>query len=278
MTPPTTFAVEARALHGVPIVTWPAFAGHPLDAIVTTRDRGVTTDPSADLNLSLSTGDDAARVLANRELVARALDATLDDFVFGAQVHRPSVQVVTEEHRGQGARTFADAIPATDALVTTVPGIVLAVLVADCVPLVLFDPVRRVLACVHGGWRGTVSGVTTAAVATMRELGTDPADLLVGIGPSIAPDRYQVGADVVDAATAAFPDHVDQVVRADGTGGWTFDLWRANTLQLLAAGVRESRVQLAGLDTGPGTPYFSHRSEVPCGRFGAFARLTGEPR
>jgi polyphenol oxidase len=278
MTPPTTFAVEARALHGVPVVTWPAFAGHPLDAIVTTRDRAVSAGSGADLNLSLSTGDDAAQVLANRELVARALDTTLDDFVFGAQVHRPSVQVVTEEHRGRGARTAADAIPSTDALVTTVPGIVLGVLVADCVPLVLFDPVRRVLACVHAGWRGTVSGVTAAAVATMQELGSDPADLLVGIGPSIAPDRYQVGADVVDAATAAFPDQVDQVVRPDGAGAWTFDLWRANTLQLLAAGVRESRVNLAGLDTGPGTPYFSHRSEAPCGRFGAFARLTEEPR
>jgi polyphenol oxidase len=278
MTPPTTFAVEARALHGVPVVTWPAFAGHPLDAIVTTRDRAVSNGSGADLNLSLSTGDDTAQVLANRELVARALDTTLDDFVFGAQVHRPTVQVVTEEHRGRGARTITDAIPATDALVTTVPGIVLAVLVADCVPLVLFDPVRRVLACVHAGWRGTVSGVTTAVVATMRELGTEPADLIVGIGPSIAPDRYQVGTDVVEAATVAFTGDVDQVVRADGAGRWTFDLWRANSLQLLAAGVRESRIHLAGLDTGPATPYFSHRSEAPCGRFGVFARLTGESR
>ena len=184
---------------------------------------------------------------------------------------------ITEVHRGRGARSLADAIPGTDALVTTVPGIVLTVMVADCVPLVLYDPVGRVLAVVHAGWGGTVRGVTTAAVETMRRLGSDPGDVVVGIGPSIAPDRYQVGGDVVDAASRAFGPRVDDVVRPDGTGAWTFDLWRANVIQLLDAGVPESGIHLAGLDTGRGTAYFSHRSEGPCGRFAVFARLRTRP-
>jgi len=136
---------------------------------------------------------------------------------------------------------MADAMAGTDALVTTVPGIVLTVMVADCVPLVLFDPVARVLACVHAGWGGTVRGVTPAALAAMRSLGSDPASVIAGIGPAIHPDRYQVGADVVEMAEATFGDRCKKVVRPDGTGKWTFDLWRGNMIQLADGASRTTR-------------------------------------
>lgn len=168
---------------------------------------------------------------------------------------------------------MSDAIAHTDALVTAVPGITLAVMAADCVPLVLFDPVARVLACVHAGWGGTVRGVTPAAIEAMRTLGAEPARIVAGIGPAIHPDRYQVGADVAELARLAFGDAVEAVVRPDGTGKWLFDLWQANALQLTTAGVPVEQVHIAGRDTGPGTPFFSHRSEAPCGRFAAVARM-----
>jgi YfiH family protein len=264
---------ELRTVAGLPVLSWPALDGLGLDAHVTTRDGGVSADPYRSLNLGLMVGDDPDAVLANRTRVAAAIGCSLDDFVFGQQSHQPNVQIVTAEHRGLGARSMADAIPATDALVTAVPGIVLMVLAADCVPLVLIDPVARVLACVHAGWGGTVRGVTPAAVAAMRTLGADPARIVAGVGPAIHPDRYQVGADVAELARQAFGDQVDAVIRPDGTGKWLFDLWQANTLQLTNAGVPAEQVHVAGRDTGPGTPFFSHRSEAPCGRFGAFARL-----
>ena len=262
-----------RQRSGLPVLTWSAFDGFDLDAFVTTRDGGASSGPYSSLNLGLHVGDDPESVVRNRGLVAEALDATLDDMVFCQQSHEASVEVIENTERGRGARSESDAIQRTDALVTIVPGIVLVVLVADCVPLVLHDPVAGVLACVHAGWRGTVRGVTTAAVAAMRDLGSEPADIVAGVGPSIAPDRYQVGEDVREAATGAFGDDVDQVLRPDGTGRWNFDLWRANTLQLMAAGVPEEQVHVTGLDTGPGTPFFSHRAQNPCGRFAAVARL-----
>ena len=271
MTTPVLSELRLRA--GLPVLTWPVFDGHELDAMVTTREGGVSTGRFHSLNLGLLVGDDPAAVLANRARVASALGSSLDDFVFGEQSHQPKVQVVTDEHRGRGARTMATAIAGTDALVTTVPGIALAVLAADCVPLVLFDPQARILACVHAGWGGTVRGVTPAAVATMRTLGAEPARILAGIGPAIHPDRYQVGAEVAELAAEAFGNQVDAVVRPDGTGRWLFDLWQANTLQLTAVGVPADQVHVAGRDTGPGTPFFSHRSEGPCGRFAAVARL-----
>jgi copper oxidase (laccase) domain-containing protein len=130
-----------------------------------------------------------------------------------------------------------------------------------------------VAAAVHAGWPGTVAGVSTATVQKLAEGGTDPADLLVGIGPSISPDRYQVGPDVEEKARAAFGERTGEVIRPDGTGRWLFDLWRANILQLTEAGVRPEAIELAGLDTGPQTPFFSHRSEGPTGRFAALVQL-----
>jgi YfiH family protein len=246
------------------LLRWPVFDGLNLDAVVTTRGVG---------NLALHVGDDEERVVRNRTRLATTLEADPKDLVFCDQVHRPNVTVVGREHGGRGFSSPADAIPATDALVTTEPGLLLVVMVADCVPLVLFDPVAGVLSTVHAGWAGTVAGVTTAAVATMVGLGARPERIVAGIGPSIAPARYQVGDDVRDRAEQAFGEGTPEVVRPDGTGRWLFDLWRANELQLEEAGLPGSQIERADLDTGPGTPFFSHRSEAPTGRFAALARL-----
>jgi copper oxidase (laccase) domain-containing protein len=141
---------------------------------------------------------------------------------------------------------------------------------------VLVDPVTRALACIHAGWGGTVRGVTPATIAALRQLGVDPANLVAGIGPSIAPTRYEVGPEVAEAARDAFGDRSAAVLHppARPGGRWLFDLWAAAVVQLAAGGVRKQNIHLAGCDTGPGTPFFSHRSEAPTGRFALVARLT----
>ena len=275
---------------GLPVLAWPIFDGLPVDAVVTTRDGGVSSGRYESLNLGLHVGDEDALVLENRRRVAAALGSGLDDFVFCEQAHRRTVLVVEQQHRGRGAYERASAIQGTDALVTATPGIVLVVMVADCVPLVLFDPQAHVLACVHAGWAGTVRGVTTEAVATMRRLGADPARLLAALGPAISPDVYQVGDEVAGLASAAFAGDGHRggsnggaggdaggIVRPDGTGRWLFDLWAANTRQLRLAGVPAENIQVAELPTGNGTRFFSHRAEQPCGRFAAVARLRDRP-
>ncbi|SDO71047.1 conserved hypothetical protein [Nakamurella panacisegetis] len=259
-------------------MTWDVLDPTLVDAAVTTRDGGVSEGVYASLNLGFHVQDDPARVRANRERVAAALGVTLDDFVFGQQVHRPSVTVATHEHRGRGAREESTAIPDTDALVTATPGLVIAVMVADCVPLVLHDPVAHVLAVVHAGWRGTVLGVTSAAVASMVGLGTDPRNIRAGIGPAVSPDAYQVGPDVRQAAAARFGDRLDEVLRPDPgrPERWLFDLFRSNHQQLVDAGVPANRIELPGLTTGEGTPFFSDRAARPCGRFALVARLKAD--
>jgi len=257
-----------------PAMTWPIFDGLGLDAVITTRAGGVSRGRYTSLNLGLHVGDDPEAVLSNRRRAAATVGGTIDDLVFCQQVHGSQAAVVTGRDRGRGATSSSDAIAGADALITSVAGPVLVIMVADCVPLVLFDPVRRIVACVHAGWGGTVRAVTSAVVERLAGLGSDPADLVVGIGPSISPQRYQVGADVAEAVGTAFGPRAPELIRPAGTGAWTFDLWQANLIQLTSAGVPASRIQLAGLDTGPQTPFFSHRSEGPTGRFAVLARLT----
>jgi YfiH family protein len=257
----------------VPLLTWPCFDAALVRVALTTRHGGVSEGPYATLNLGLHVGDDDAAVLENRTRVATAMRSSLDDLVFCQQVHQRAVTIVGDEHRGRGARSDADAVPATDALVTTTAGVVLVVLVADCVPIVLHDPVAGVLACVHAGWGGTVRGVTPAAVRAMVDVGSSPANIVAGIGPAIAGEVYQVGDDVADAAGAAFGERTGRVLRPDGTGRFLFDLVAAARIQLVVAGVAEDNVHPSGLSTGPGTPFYSHRLEAPCGRFGVLARL-----
>lgn len=274
MTTSARDVVTFRERAGLPVLEWTAFDRLGVDAVVTTRAGGVSVGPYASLNLGLHVGDDPAAVVTNRQRAAHALGTSLDRFVFCQQTHEPNVAVVTAQDAGAGARDEAGALAATDALVTRTPGIVLVVMVADCVPLVLLDPAAGVLAAVHAGWKGTIRGVTTRAVQVMTELGAAVERIEAGIGPSIHPDRYQVGPEVRALAAQVWPDTVDEVIRPEETGGrWTFDLWRANSLQLTSAGVRPGNVHLAGVGTGPGTPFFSHRLQGPCGRFAAVARL-----
>lgn len=258
----------------LPLLIWPALDGLGVTAVVTTRQGGVSAGPYAELNLGLHVGDNPEHVLVNRARLAAALDRRPADFVFAQQSHGPNVTVVGEQDRGRGSASQDDAVRATDALVTATSGLVLSVLVADCVPIVLVDPLNRLLACVHAGWRGTVLGVTNATVEQLRRLGGNAANLVACIGPAIHPSRYQVGEEVLDAATAAFGSQAPTVIAADGDGLWRFDLWAANIRQLLREGLPASQIHVAELDTGPGTPFYSHRNEGPTGRFGLFAWLT----
>ena len=292
-----------RTVGDLRLLAWPALGA---GAAVTARSGGVSSGPYATLNLSLSVGDDPGCVLENRRRLAAGFGARLEDFVFARQVHGAGVRVVGAADRGSGAFSLDDAIADADALVTATPGVVLAILTADCVPIVLHDPVAGVLACVHAGWRGTVAGVSAAALAAMQALGSRPADVIVGIGPAIAAARYQVGADVHQAVTQAFGPAAAAFIRPDprpdprpdtrsgthpgtrsgarpaaGPSRWLLDLWAANRHALAEVGVPVPQIHTTTLPTGP-TPnttptgpslFFSDRAARPCGRLALVACL-----
>ncbi|HER20405.1 MAG TPA: laccase domain-containing protein, partial [Chromatiales bacterium] len=162
------------------------------------------------------------------------------------------------------------------------------ILVADCVPVSLYDPIKRVIGLAHAGWRGTAAGVAAKTVGRMmEEFDTDPTDLVAGIGPSIGPCCYEVGPEVADEFHARQPlvaDHVLLTGEAASAGEFDhsvnedryhLDLWRANTLELVTAGVFEANIGVAGICTACNTgDFFSHRAEGGrTGRGGALMML-----
>ena len=293
--PAASAAAGLRQRAGLPVLAWPAFDPLPVEAMVTTRHGGVSAGSYATLNLSFAVGDEAANVRENRRRAAAALGADPADFVFAAQVHGNHAEVVSAADRGRGTLADGDAVGPADALVTATPGTVLAILVADCVPIILYDPAAHVLACVHAGWRGTVARTAQAAIAAMCSLGSRPEDVIAGIGPSVAAGSYQVGQEVAAAARDAFGEEVTGAARdASGQqaqallrpaltsgpsgegarGQWLFDLPAANRHVLRAAGVPEGQIHVTATSTGPDPGlFFSHRAERPCGRFALAARL-----
>ncbi len=174
------------------------------------------------------------------------------------------------------ADTTRDELEGVDALVTDVPGVAISVRTADCIPVLLYDPVHKAVAAVHDGWRGTVQRLSQKVISFMHErYGTCAADVLAVIGPGIGPDSFQVGQEVADAfAAAGFPmaeilqDCGPKAPTADNpmNGGLHIDLWRANEWLLEQAGVRF--VQVAGICTYKENDrfYSARREGTKCGR------------
>jgi YfiH family protein len=233
----------------------PALESAGIRVAFTTRHGGFSDDPYSSLNLSFFSGDDADVVKANRERALAVLGGDPASWTSGRQVHGAQPIHVTENERGSGADAPESTIAGIDALWTDEPGTVLAVLIADCVPVLLADPVRKRIGVVHAGWRGMTSGVIEATVASMGgQMGTEPGELLAFIGPSIGPCCYEVGEDVAGPARASLGPDVE---RRNGTV--RIDLWGGARVALRRAGV--SAIQLSALCTRcEPHRFFSHRA------------------
>ena len=188
------------------------------------------------------------------------------------QVHGTVIKEVTDPF------TTREELEGVDALITDVPGVAISVRTADCIPVLLYDPVHRAVAAVHDGWRGTVLRLSQKVIAEMHcRYGTNPADLKAVIGPGIGPESFQVGQEVVDAfASAGFP--MEQILKDCGpkaptadnpmNGGLHIDLWKANQWLLEEVGVQASNIQVTGICTYINNDrfYSARREGIKCGR------------
>ncbi len=256
--------------NGVITYTFDAYADLPVSAHVSTRHGGVSPAPWNSLNFSVRRGDEPARVAENRARLADALALDGERPVTCRQMHGVQAVRVDARHAGQMQE-------GADALVTDAAGLPLSLIFGDCVPVVLYDRAHHALGACHAGWRGTVDGAAAAALAAMMEAyGTRPADLVAGIGPSIGPESYEVGDEVLTAARQSVHQSSRFVFYPRGEQGKPhFDLWRANAAQLMALGVPASQIEISGIDTAMRTDdFFSHRAERGrCGLFGMVAWL-----
>jgi polyphenol oxidase len=243
------------------------FLGPGLMHAVYTRQGGVSPQPWASLNMGSTVGDDLGRVLENRRLALTALGRVPTSVYDVWQVHGVEVAFAGEPCPPEIPHLKADVI------LTDKPGITLMMRFADCVPIMLHDPVRNVVGIVHAGWMGTVLGTVQYAINGMQKrYGSKPGDIHAGIGPSIGPDHYEVGPEVISRVQQAFGREAEKMLLID-RDSTKFDLWAANHFLLEKSGV--DQVEIAGLCTACATgDWFSHRAEKGhTGRFGAIIAL-----
>jgi YfiH family protein len=213
-------------------------------------------------------GDDLKRVRANRNLSLQALSCDPATVFDVWQVHSADVVCAT------APRPDSESVQQADIILTDRPNVTLYMRFADCVPIMVQDPRRGVIGLAHAGWKGTVRDVATSLVDAMkRQYGSEPSDIVAAIGPSIGPDHYEVGADVILQVMQKFGDDSAHLLQSRD-GKIHFDLWKTNRLQLERAGV--GNIQVAGICTACNTQdWFSHRAEKGrTGRFGALIALT----
>ena len=231
------------------------------------RRGGSSPFPWNSLNMGGTVGDEIQRVTQNRKCAFNALKLDFNYQYDAWQVHSTNV-VFADAPRGQN-----DEYKKADIILTDKPGLTLMMRFADCTPIILHDPVKKVLGLVHAGWLGTVNMAAKIGVEAMVEhYGSNPKDIRAGIGPSIGPDHYQIGADVAQKVQETFGKN-GNVLIYQGNGKFFFDLWEGNRILLASAGIHEIEVSRICTACNLGD-WFSHRAEKgKTGRFGFLASL-----
>lgn len=253
------------------ILRFDSLQGMPgLHHAVTTREGGVSLGPYASLNLGLHVGDEADAVHQNRRRLAEYLGYDPTHLVCAQQVHGVSAHCVAISESGRGAWHWDDALPASDALIVAAPGIPAMILVADCAPILAVDPIHRVFALIHAGWRGAVGGIVGATLSRMsEEYGTQPHDVFLGIGPCLCVHCLEVGDEVASQVPPAFTAFIRR-----GLGPKPHLDLRA----IISADAQRAGVIAAHIETMPACPrcqterFFSHRGQGGvAGRFALVA-------
>lgn len=241
-----------------PSLTDTGFVNH----LFTTRTGGVSVGDCASMNLSFSRGDNPEHVLENYRRICGTLGVQAEDVVASVQTHTTNIRHVTAADKGKGV-IWPQDYQDIDGLITNEPGVVLSCFFADCVPLYFVDPVKRAIGLAHSGWRGTVNRMGECMVQAMKDaFGSHPKDLIAAIGPSICRDCYEVSEDVAEEFERAFPGCGTAVVSPGRESGkYQLDLWMANRMILMQAGISDENISVTDICTCHNPEYlFSHRA------------------
>lgn len=224
----------------------PEWAGTGIiQAGFTTRNGGVSRAPFNSLNLGLNTDDHRANVEGNRSTVTRAFDLQPHMLLTVQQTHGNNILIINEPNHDLSHYQSVEC----DAIVTNQTGIMLGILVADCYPVLLFDPRQKVAAAIHVGWRGAANGILPKTIACLvNDFAVDPDSLLAAIGPGIGAHRYEVDRPVRDAFRSG-TDNWSQIAKETELGKWHLDLRRSCELQLAAAGLKHQHIDAVEEDT-----------------------------
>lgn len=220
-----------------------------------------------EFTLSYSSSPDKTIIKNNRAVLASVFGVPEDCLYFPVQVHKAKIETVTN-------RTSDNDLADTDALITNEKNICLAVMSADCVPILLYDKKNNAIGAVHSGWRGTTARILEKTLYEMQQrFDTKGEDVIAGIGPSVSQDSYEVGEEVINEVTRVFGnEHKLMITKPNNKAN--LDLWLANRIQLLNFGVPEHQIETSDLCTVKNNSYFFSARKGDSGRFAAAIMLT----
>jgi len=230
---------------------------------VFSRNGGVSTGPYRSLNVSFSNGDNEGHVTRNRQIISQCFDNRA--LVFTKQVHGTDVHILSKHGNG-GCEGDPDQMPFCDALVTDIPGKMLVIQVADCQPILLYDPEKRVIANIHSGWRGSVGDIIGKTIKAMQDkFGCQGRDMYAGIGPSLGP---------CCAEFIHFRSELPEIFWKYKNCSNLFNFWSISFDQLFSAGVLPEKIYSSKICTKCNKDqFFSYRGEGVTGRFAAVIGL-----
>ena len=243
-----------------------------------TRKGGVSKEHLASLNLSFSVEDARENVLENFRRIGERFGKTPEDFVLSKQSHETKVLKVGTKDRGKGITKERD-YEGIDALITDEKGLILSCFSADCVPILFYDPIHKAVGACHSGWRGTKGKILQNVVEEMRKhFSSNPAEILIAIGPSICKEQYVVSEDLALSFLEDYPDvgeNSSSPIQRISKDKFQLDLWDLNRRIALDSGIKEEHISISGYCTMENPElFFSHRySQGKRGLQGAFICL-----
>lgn len=247
---------------GLKYITFESFENTgAVNHCVSTRMGGVSQGIYSSLNLSFSRGDSKENVMRNFEIICKVNNMDYKNIVMSSQTHKTNIRHVNELDRGKGILYKSD-IEDTDGLITNVPNVVLVTFFADCVPLLFLDPVKKVIALSHAGWRGTVDGIGRKTIEEMASVyGSKPKDILTAIGPSIGKCCFQVDKPVVMEFNEKLEFSSKYIIPdTNFESKYKIDLWGINYEIMKKAGILPKNISVSGLCTMCNSELlFSHR-------------------
>ncbi len=256
-------SLAMHELGGLYYVTFPSFDQTGMVRhLYSTRRGGVSEGCLASMNLGPHRGDKPENVFENYRRICAACGTFIGNMVFSQQVHGDRILYVDQQDRGKSLLKPVEMV-GVDGLITDKPEVCLVTFHADCVPLYFLDTKQKIIGLAHAGWRGTVKGIGGKMIRTLAgDFGSDPKDILVGIGPSVGPCCFEVDLPVADEFARAFPErtHREIILPGKREEKRNVDLWMANAVDVVLAGVPAANVTMPDLCTCCHPEYFfSHR-------------------
>lgn len=253
--------LEINNKNGVCYITFPKLsASGVVNHAFTTRIGGVSKGYYGAMNMSITGGDNKEDVIKNYELICDAAGIDPSHLVLSHQTHTDNILTVSQKDIGKGIFCERD-YENVDGLITNCKGVALVTQYADCTPLLFCDPVKKVIATSHAGWRGTVAEIGIKTVKRMQEeFGCNPNDIIAAIGPSICAECYEVDTPLYEAFKKLNSIDIDSIFTRVDEEHFKLNLWEANRQMLIFAGIKPENIDVTDLCTFCNNKYLhSHR-------------------